>query len=87
MHNTWCWQERREENFYPTADGMKLAQIVRKINKMTKNHLSQPISLLGINYKKIMKDDPKDLDASMLIPASFTLIMSNIHFTSLTYYV
>lgn len=65
---------------------MKLAQIVRQINKMTKNHLSQPIPLLGINYKKIMEDAPKDLDTSMLIPASFTLIMSNVHFTSLTYY-
>ena len=67
-----------EDEKKTTADGVKLAQVVRKINKMTKNHLSQPIPLLGINSKKILKDAPKDLDISILIPGLFTLIMSNI---------
>lgn len=40
---------------------------------MTKNHLSQPIPLPGIDREKIMRDAPKDLGAGMFILASSTM--------------
>lgn len=59
---------------------MELAQTVRKINKMTKINLSQPILLLGISSEKIVRGDANDLDTAQFIPVLWQHLLEIIDF-------